>query len=618
MADEFWKNIYDNLKDNFELLKLICFDTAKQDLLSWVNPNHDLKIRCNRFLRFGVISDKKGLVNEIISYSKTNAPLRKIILLTWVNKNQTSMSFFSLAGNDASIEKLRNGEFGNIDKVRIMSMIDPRQGSFKLYKDILEEADKKAKEKAEIEAKKQEEAIKMTISNAEIEAAMQSKDIISSPDTNNGAYSGNFNEVVYEELEKIKAALAILENANEQLKTENKELRNEQDKRKKEIANYSTNLQNKVNEAKKLSSELEKEKDLNSSLTSQLNSAKAELSAKPVSTISESEINDLRHRLDEALKEKNNLEKALNNREASLNRIKDENNELHLKLEKFTDQSKLVSSLQNKLSDLQSKTSLKTQSVAGQIVTKTRYGKDYAERAGKKCWLFVSITGDVYYFELEAVPKNLAVQEEYLLATFENNNLVGIQSLDTERKEFLGTIKKEDGKGIFLCEDEKYPIFLDVTEKWVDRPARGVFLPELEDREAGIYKLDILPDTAKLNKSMSKSSKKTLDKDNKTEKQEKFNGQKVIVFGGDRVGLEYEKALNNAGLSAKWFSGFSLLSEISLGFGKPDLMIIVTKQVSHALLRELNTYAEKHSIPVAYSTRRGITSVLEIVSKSFS
>ena len=141
-------------------------------------------------------------------------------------------------------------------------------------------------------------------------------------------------------------------------------------------------------------------------------------------------------------------------------------------------------------------------------------------------------------------------------------------------------------------------MFLNVTEKWAGRPARGVFLPELEDRNAGIYKIDILPDTAKLNKNEQKSTKKSSEKAEKTEDNVKYDGQKVIVFGGDRVGLEYEKALNRAGLEAKWFSGFSLLSEISLGFGKPDLMIIVTKQVSHALLRELNAYAEKHSIPV--------------------
>ena len=618
MADEFWKNIYDKLKENLDLLKLICLDTSNQDLLSWVNPNHELKIRCNRYLKFGVISDKKALVNEIISYAKTNAPLRKIILLTWVNKNQKSMEFFSQAGNEASTEKLKKGDFGNIDKVRILSIIDPRQGSFKLYKDILEEADRKAKEEDLNKKEKQEEARKLSISSSEIEAAMQSKNIIASPDTNNGAYSGNFNEVVYEDLEKIKAALAVLENANEQLKTENKELRKEQDKHKKEISSYSSKLENKVNEAKKLSSELEKEKDLNSSLSSQLKSAKAELVAKPVPTISESEINDLRHRLDEALKDKNDLEKALSNREASLNRIKDENNELHSKLENFTNQSNIVSSLQKKLADLQNKNSSKSLSVAGQIITKTRYGKDFGEKVGKKCWLFVSITGDVYYLDLESVPKNLAVPEEYLLATFEDNKFVNIQSLETGRKEVLGTIKKENDKVFLICEDGEYPIYLDITEKWVNRPARGVWLSELDNRNAGVYKLDILPDTAKLNKNQIKSSKTVSEKDgDKAQKAEKFNGQKVIVFGGDRVGLEYEKALNNTGLSATWFSGFSLLSEISLGTGKPDLIIVVTKQVSHALLRELNAYADKKSIPIAYSTRRGITSVLDIVKQTF-
>ena len=44
----------------------------------------------------------------------------------------------------------------------------------------------------------------------------------------------------------------------------------------------------------------------------------------------------------------------------------------------------------------------------------------------------------------------------------------------------------------------------------------------------------------------------------KSDESIKFDGQKVIVFGGDRVGLEYEKALNRVGLEAKWFSGFSL------------------------------------------------------------
>ena len=616
MADEYWNKIYDKLIDNTELLKLVCFDTANQEILSWVRPNNILRSRCSRFMHNGVIADKEGLIKEVLNYASNNNPLRRIILLTWVDKNSDSMAFFKIPGNAEAIERLKKGEFGNHDKVRILSIIDPREKSDFLYKDILEEADREAKAKEEL--KKAEELAKSALTNAEVEAALHSKDMIAAPDTNNGAYEGNFNAVVYEELQKIKAALEILEDVNKQLKSENKDLRNEQSRRQTEVSNYSSKLENKVKENKKLSSELEKEKDLNSSLSSQLAFAKAELAAKPAPEVSDSELNDLRFKLDEALKENKELKKAINNREASLNRIKAENLDLHLKTDNINSQNELVESLKQRLADYSAKEKNKTQSVAGQLISRTRYSKDAGEKAGKKCWLFVSVTGQVYYLDLASVPVNIAVPEEYMLAEFDGDKLVSISSLEKEeRKEVFGVINLEDGKGILTYEDEKLPIFLDVTEKWVGRPARGVFLPELDNRQSGIYKIDILPDTAKINKNTVKSVKKSADKGSEKSEETKFDGQKVIVFGGDRVGLEYEKALNRAGLEAKWFSGFSLLSEISLGFGKPDLMVIVTKQVSHALLRELNAYAEKHSIPVAYSTRRGITSVLEIVKQTF-
>ena len=616
MADDFWKAVYEKLIDNCELLRLICFDTANQEILSWVRPNSILRSRCSRFMHNGVIADKNGLIKEVLNYSANNKALRRIILLTWVDKNPDSMAFFKITGNAEAIERLKKGEFGNIDKIRILSMIEPREGAGSLYKDILDEADREAKAKEEL--RKAEEMAKAALSNAEVEAALHSKDMIAAPDTNNWSYEGNFNEVVYEELQKIKAALEILEDVNKQLKTENKELRSEQSKRKTELNSYSTKLEKEVNESKKLSSELAKEKDLNSSLTSQLAFAKAELASKPAETLSDSEIGDLRFKLDEALKENKELKKALSNREASLNRIKSENLELNQKMENANDQSQTIKNLKQRLAEYSAKENIKTKNVVGQLVSKARYGKEYGEKAGKKCWLFVSITGQVYYLDLADIPANIAVPEEYMIASFDGEKLVSFSTLESEeRKEVFGFIGLEDGNGFLNCEEEQFPVFLNVTEKWAGRPARGIYLPELDNRTAGIYKIDILPDTAKLNKNEQKSSKKSSEKAVKAEDNVKFDGQKVIVFGGDRVGLEYEKALNRIGLEAKWFSGFSLLSEISLGFGKPDLMIIVTKQVSHALLRELNAYAEKHSIAVAYSTRRGISSVLEIVKQIF-
>ena len=616
MADDFWKAVFEKLIENRDLLKLICFDTANQEILSWVRPNTTLRSRCARFMHNGVIADKNGLIKELLNYSVNNKALRRIILLTWVDKNPEAMAFFKVPGNSEAVERLKKGEFGNIDKIRILSMIEPRESAGSLYKEIIEEADKEAKAKEEL--RKSEEIAKMALSSAEVEAALHSKDMIAAPDTNNWSYEGNFNEVVYEELQKIKAALEILEDVNKQLKTENKELRSEQFKRKTELNNYSTKLEKEVKESKKLSFELAREKDLNSSLTSQLAFAKAELASKPTETLSDSEIGDLRFKLDEALKENKELKKALSNREASLNRIKSENLELNLKMENVNDQSQTIRNLKQRLADYSSRENQNVQTVVGQLISKARYNNDFGEKSGKKCWLFVSITGQIYYLDLADIPANKAVPEEYMLASFDGEKLVSFSSLEREeRKEVFGFIELKDGCGFLNVDDEKIPVFLNVTEKWVGRPARGVFLPELENRNAGIYKLDILPDTAKLNKSEQKSSKKSSEKADRAEDNIKFEGQKVIVFGGDRVGLEYEKALNRIGLEARWFSGFSLLSEISLGFGKPDLMIIVTKQISHALLRELNAYAEKHSIPVAYSTRRGITSVLEIVKQTF-
>lgn len=615
MADKFWQERFDKLIDNLELLKLICFDTANSDLLSWIKPNHELAVRCNRFLQKGNIANKAGLVNELVAYAKTYNPLRRIILFTWVDKNQPAMDFFKLPGNSTSIEKLANGEFGNTDKVRILSFIDPREGSDKLYKSILEKADTEALKKAESERLEKEKARIGTISNIELEAALHSKEIIASPDTPEDPSAARFNEVVYDELQKIKAALEILEDVNSKLKAENKELRTESGNRKNEIATYSSKLEASVKKSQNLDSQLQKEKAITASLTTQLAAAKAEIAAKPAPTLSDSEIGDLRHNLEEALKERDKLKSALENREASLNRLKQENEELLKASNAATNQQQLVSNLQQKLADTEAKISRNITSVAGQLVTKARFNAEAGEKAGKKCWLFISITGQDYYLDLNEIPANLAVPEEYLIVSFdENEKLVSIKSLETDKLEVYGFIKVTDGNAVLATETEgDLPIQMEITDKWTDRPARGTYLPELENRAAGIYKIDILPATAKLNKAPVKSGHKKVKESESDDTPRTFNGEKVIIFGGDRVGLEYEHALAKVGLTAKWYSGFSLLSEISLGFGRPDLMVIVTRQISHALLRELTAYAEKNSIKIAYANTRGVSSIIRLI-----
>lgn len=618
MADDFWKAVYDKLIDDFELLRIICEDTSNKDLLSWIKPNSRLRVLCGKYMRKGLISDRSGLIRELVNYSKGDNPLRRIILLTWVDNNQPSMNFYKIAGNDDAVRRLANGEFGDLPKIRILSRIDPREGSEKLYENVIKTLEEKQKLEEEKEKAAAEQPV-YTVSDAELEAAAHSIKMISAPEKAGEGSSSSFSEVVYEELQKIKAAVEILQDVNRQLKEENKGLRAEKGKNKTEISSYSSKLENAVKESRGLKEELAQLKDANMRLKTQLETAKKEIALKLVPVLSDSEINDLRLRLDEALKENNKLKQVVANRESSLSRLKAENDELHKKSSKVSEQSELVDSLKLRLSELQKKSEKKGSYVVGQIVSKTRFPAEAGEKAGRKCWLLISVTGQIFYIDLADIPASSVVPEEYVFATFEDNRLVSVESLETEKKEVYGYLKSESDKGYLVCDEYgELPVMQEVTEKWIGRPARGVLLSELDNRSAGIYKLEILPNTANINKAELKLPRKNVERSENSAVEKIFNNEKIAVFGGDRVGLGYEKALNQIGFESKWFSGFALLSETSLGgIGKPDLIIVVTKQISHALLRELNAYAEKNRINIVYSTRRGVSSILELAKKVF-
>lgn len=607
MADEFWNSVFDKLKDDYELLKLICADTSDSDLLSWVKPNQKLWTRCGRFIHKNTIHDKNSFIKELVAYSEKDSPLRKIILLTWVNKNQPSMDFFKLPGNEESIKKLSDGQFGGIEKIRILSRIEPRKGAEKLYKKILEE-------------NTESPSIPM-VSEAELEAACQAKTAIDTVKENNqpSISPNQFVELISEELKNIKENLENITKINQQLKAENKNLREETNKRQSDIAAYSSKLENSINEAKTLKKELDELKAINSSLSSQLLAAKQEIANKPAPLLSESEINDLRFRLGEAEKEKEQLQQVVTNRDASLARLKEENEALHRKTDNIEDQSNIIAGMQKKLAEFNAKETTQIERIAGQLVSKTRYDSSFGELAGKKCWLFISTSGTAYYLSLEMIAEAKAVPEEYLIAEAIDGKFSSIQSLETEKREIYGYVKLIEGKYYINTDEEgNIPIKIDVSDKWVERTARAVYLPESDNREEGIYKVEVLPATAKLKKNLPPNSKHNKKSAIQEEKEQCFNGQRVMIFGGDRVAIEYEKALGKLGLEARWYSGFSLLSEISLGLSKPDLMVIVIKQISHALLREANAYAEKNNIPIVYSSRRGVSAVVELVGKTLN
>jgi len=97
-----------------------------------------------------------------------------------------------------------------------------------------------------------------------------------------------------------------------------------------------------------------------------------------------------------------------------------------------------------------------------------------------------------------------------------------------------------------------------------------------------------------------------------------FSGQRVLIFGGDYVGSEYERALAKYNLDVQWHSGFKNLAELKNGLGRPDLVVVIVRQISHTLLRELVAAVAHDALPVLYSSRRGISGVLADLTDHFN
>ena len=93
-------------------------------------------------------------------------------------------------------------------------------------------------------------------------------------------------------------------------------------------------------------------------------------------------------------------------------------------------------------------------------------------------------------------------------------------------------------------------------------------------------------------------------------KEELFDGQKLLIIGGDRVGSEYERILPKYNLNVTWRSGFDGINDLRNNISGFDAIILITKQMSHTILREISETARKNHTPVVYSNKRGISSII--------
>ncbi|HQG27937.1 MAG TPA: DUF2325 domain-containing protein [Candidatus Ozemobacteraceae bacterium] len=96
-----------------------------------------------------------------------------------------------------------------------------------------------------------------------------------------------------------------------------------------------------------------------------------------------------------------------------------------------------------------------------------------------------------------------------------------------------------------------------------------------------------------------------------------FGGRRILIVGGDAVGVAYREMLAHHNLDVEWISGFVGLGGARQGIGNVAAIVIILKQVSHTMLREITAAARDTKIPLLYSPRRGTSGVLATLAAHF-
>lgn len=679
MGEDFWGPIFASLHENQEFLRQLCHDTDDADLLNWIMPNQALARRCAGFIRKHKITDRAGLIDEVLGYAESDQALRKIILFTWVEKNPRTMGFASIAATADNIKKLYAGEFGKPEKIRLLARIDPRPGAEKIY----------------------QQYFASQAGTASVDAITETTET-QSPKVASELINESLNDV-NADIKVIEAnAVAVkavkrsreLEGALESVKAENKLLKKQLEARNKEVPGLSRKLEESILNFKSADEKVKL-------LTHQIAGLKLQAqnmetaqikAAKQPMTVDLSERNTSETLCNELQQQLTSLQKALQNRDNSIARLEAEKEELLQRLRGNEEQQHRIENLQQTLRKFEAENSGRGNLVVGQLIAPAR------DQKNRSAWLFVSLSGQPFHLPAELVKAAKIVTEELALLQLNSaQEPVKLDTLETEnRKEIYGFLKS-DPNGFWLVSDceERLPIHISVDQQLLDRPVRGVYLPETSNREAGIYQIEVLKlaeqqhfealtvsekqlktffNTDRLDFDLFCTELGKLNVNFKLESDHQirfsrdyrqvlnglrqqlpiiyfcnaqtcidraklvmlarncqpgqtcnlcgrvpkadiagethFKGQHVLIFGGDRIGSEYERVLPLHNLQVTWHSGFKNLHELKSGLGKADAIVVIVKQISHTLLREIVPQAEKEKIPIIYCTRRGTSGVL--------
>jgi predicted nucleic acid-binding Zn-ribbon protein len=660
MASSYWDPIFAKLLENLDFLKEICEDTSDADLLAWVKPNPLLWNKAARYIRRRKIHNRSGLINEIISFAGKEYSLRKIILFNWVEKNKITMSFPELPADQHALERLLNQEFGKPQKIKILAQIDPRDGMENFYARYFAEIEKSQEPENEVPDQKETEQTALQKVSAELEEvkrqlqqardenrelgkekkakahemAMLQRSLAQKDSQINSLTErisnlnariltlGSDARTVYrqntKDTERLQRENIELNEKNHNLSIELEEIREQLAKANETIHSKNAALARQSDDLKALRQEATQEEDKD---------RKIENLQRLVEVTSQSG----QHCYGQIFK----LEKPGQRRKWYLLTFAEELIEIPAQLIRDNsicaaefckanlDQAQGVVSIDSLepakkiytgyLDTEQQQAFLNTGSFKIPVFCELQ-DKIHDDRPRKGIFLPVFGTRQEGIYEIFALNTEQQKQEEIKTASCKAAcRFLELQQLpaDTLVQAFnhagANCRLSAEGKIEF---DRDYRATLSVLRHKLN-------IKPVCEQPACREKLDKTALPGRLKKAevcfvCQKSKQKT------QEPEINFAGRKLLIIGGDYIGKEYERYLQQFNAQADWISGFSHAKDRLAGVANYDLVVIIVRQVSHTMLREINKAIKDQQTNLLFAKKRGLSGLYNELKEYFN
>jgi hypothetical protein len=659
MSNDFWGPIFAKLHEKIELLQLICHDTSDHDLISWLKPNPLLWTSCARFIRKKKITNKIGLIEKIIDFARKDANLRKLIFFNWIEKNSKTMSFTGLPSDNSAFERLLSGEFGHKDKIQILSFIDPRPGMDKFYQKYFaakqQSSDQQEITESPLSEKNTQDIEKFKNLQKDNEQLTLELKNLKQKLKNSAREAKSLQNCLREGDQKIQELENFISEQNKEIEMLKLQLLTNEDKNpevtqikvseKLELGNKIHSLSQKLNENEQQQKELKNQIETKNRLIQRLED-KIEIfnSQKQDFEDQQRKIANLQSLLQEA----QNQDSYQRTYGQIINFVTSSNKTKWL-LDEFG--GELLELPENLL--IKNQIALNEYCCAFLDEHKQIKKLFSIEKSKKIVSGYIYQDGDNYFLAAPEVEYKLycRVKEENLLMPVKAVYLEGqgkrkpgiygysiLEDRDSNKETQISTLSiarilnflglKNYSRDRLLNEPQKISIIAEPINSNKIRFAKdyrqALNLARLRLSLTGVCSNPDCLD--KLEQSQLARDLKTNEKCHVCGKIEKpqpnhaqydFEGRKIIIFGGDYVGNDYVENLKNFNLDTTWVSGFESSGKFLSGLENYDLIVIIIKQISHTLLREINKKTKNISTPLFYSKKRGTSGLLNELTRYY-